>query len=103
MSFKPEQLTRSPYLPDRISGLIKQEIAAGGLVPGSRLPTEVSLAETYGVSRNVVREAIARLRNEGIIEIAARNWSLCLATPAAGLAPRPPRESHCQRPASRAL
>jgi DNA-binding FadR family transcriptional regulator len=61
-------MTRSPYLPDRIADEIKQEIVEGHLEPGVRLPTEQSLAETYGVSRNVVREAIARLRNEGIVE-----------------------------------
>ncbi|MEP9386292.1 FadR/GntR family transcriptional regulator [Mesorhizobium sp. KR9-304] len=68
MSFKPEQIGRTPYLPDRIADQIKQEINENHLGPGERLPTEQFLAETYGVSRNVVREAIARLRNEGIVE-----------------------------------
>jgi GntR family transcriptional repressor for pyruvate dehydrogenase complex len=67
MSFKPRQLSRAP-LPDRIADMIKQEIAEGRLAPGERLPPEQQLAENYGVSRNVVREGIARLRNEGIIE-----------------------------------
>lgn len=68
MSFKPAQISRAPYLPDRIANQIQQEITEGNMEPGTRLPTEQSLAETYGVSRNVVREAIARLRNEGIVE-----------------------------------
>lgn len=67
MSIKPRQLSRAP-LPDRIADMIKQEIAEGRLAPGERLPSEQVLADNYGVSRNVVREGIARLRNEGIIE-----------------------------------
>ncbi len=68
MTFKASQISRTPYLPDRIADQIKQEMTEGHMAPGDRLPTEQSLAETYGVSRNVVREAIARLRNEGIVE-----------------------------------
>lgn len=68
MSFKAKHIERTPYLPDRISEVIKQEIIEGNLTVGSRLPTENALARNYGVSRNVVREAIARLRNEGIVE-----------------------------------
>ena len=36
--------------------------------PGDPLPTEVDLAETLGVSRNVVREALSRLRMLGMVE-----------------------------------
>lgn len=68
MSFKAAHISRTPHLPDRIAEQVKQEITDGHMGPGDRLPTEQSLAETYGVSRNVVREAIARLRNEGIVE-----------------------------------
>ncbi|RWH04754.1 MAG: FadR family transcriptional regulator [Mesorhizobium sp.] len=35
---------------------------------GARLPTEQELSEKFGVSRNVVREAIAQLRADGMIE-----------------------------------
>lgn len=68
MAFNHPQISRTPHLPDRIADQIKQEIDKGNMEPGARLPTEQSLAGTYGVSRNVVREAIARLRNEGIVE-----------------------------------
>ncbi|HWB92871.1 MAG TPA: GntR family transcriptional regulator [Puia sp.] len=36
--------------------------------PGDPLPTEVDLAESLGVSRNVVREALSRLRMLGMVE-----------------------------------
>lgn len=61
-------LERIPQLPSRIAAQIFQEIAEGRLKPGDRLPTEQALAETFGVSRNVVREAISRLRSEGIVQ-----------------------------------
>jgi DNA-binding FadR family transcriptional regulator len=44
------------------------EILGGRFKVGERLPTERELAETLGVSRNVIREAIARLMFEGTVE-----------------------------------
>src|SRR5580704_18728878 len=44
------------------------EIASGRLLPGSRLPTEQQLTAALGVSRTVVREAVAVLRAEGLVE-----------------------------------
>ncbi len=39
-----------------------------GLKVGDALPKEIELAETLGVSRTVVREAMLRLRMVGLIE-----------------------------------
>jgi GntR family transcriptional repressor for pyruvate dehydrogenase complex len=36
--------------------------------PGDALPTEMEMAQSLGVSRNVVREALSRLRMLGIVE-----------------------------------
>ncbi|TIS50219.1 MAG: FadR family transcriptional regulator, partial [Mesorhizobium sp.] len=47
---------------------LSREIESGELNPGTRLPTEQELSEKFGVSRNVVREAIAQLRADGMIE-----------------------------------
>jgi GntR family transcriptional regulator, transcriptional repressor for pyruvate dehydrogenase complex len=44
------------------------EIARGRLAKGDRLPTEQELTAQLGVSRTVVREAIAALRAEGLVE-----------------------------------
>lgn len=67
-SLKLGTLGRTPHLPSRIASEILQEIAEGRLRPGDKLPTETALAERMGVSRNVVREAISRLRSEGIVQ-----------------------------------
>jgi DNA-binding FadR family transcriptional regulator len=46
---------------------IATEIARGRIAPGSRLPTEHELVTAFGVSRTVVREAVAALRAEGLV------------------------------------
>jgi GntR family transcriptional regulator, transcriptional repressor for pyruvate dehydrogenase complex len=43
------------------------DITGGKLAPGSRLPTEQEMIATTGVSRTVVREAVAALRAEGLV------------------------------------
>jgi GntR family transcriptional regulator, transcriptional repressor for pyruvate dehydrogenase complex len=48
---------------ERLAG----EIASGRLVQGARLPTEQAMIAALGVSRTVVREAVAALRAEGLI------------------------------------
>ncbi|HTW29871.1 MAG TPA: FadR/GntR family transcriptional regulator [Acetobacteraceae bacterium] len=58
---------RESHLPMRVARLISREVAEGRIRPGGKLPTEQALAASLGVSRNVVREAIARLRSEGIL------------------------------------
>lgn len=63
-----KEIRRGPQLPDMIAAQIMERINSGELYPGDLLPTEHALAESFGVSRNVVREAIARLRSDGIIE-----------------------------------
>jgi GntR family transcriptional regulator, transcriptional repressor for pyruvate dehydrogenase complex len=62
-----DTLDRAPHLPTRIVDAIRREIGEGRLRPGDRLPGEQTLAETFKVSRNVVREAIARLRSDGVV------------------------------------
>ncbi len=47
-------------------GLLEQ-IKSGQLGPGDQLPTEAELCVTFDVSRTVIREAIARLRSEGLV------------------------------------
>jgi len=65
MALKLGKVNRGPNLPALVASSISREIAQGRLRSGDRLPTEHALATTFGVSRNVVREAIAKLRSEG--------------------------------------
>lgn len=61
------QIQRLETLPAKVAATIAHEIASGRLKGGEKLPTEHELAKTFGVSRSVVREAIAQLRNEGLL------------------------------------
>ncbi|CAM4106048.1 FadR/GntR family transcriptional regulator [Bordetella tumulicola] len=63
-----DSLNRPDNLPDEIAQQIRQKIVSQAFEPGQRLPTELELSQSFGVSRNVVREAIARLKLSGYIE-----------------------------------
>ncbi|MFJ4653101.1 GntR family transcriptional regulator [Nocardia sp. NPDC088792] len=54
-------------LSERVYRSLQRDLAAGVLVPTERLREE-RLAETYGVSRTPVREALARLYADGLLE-----------------------------------
>lgn len=65
MSFSAVTVIR-PY--EQIVRQIQEAIREQGLREGDRLPTERELAETFGVSRSVVREAIKVLTAQGLVE-----------------------------------
>ncbi len=50
---------------------IEQMILRGILRPGARLPAERNLADTLGVSRPSLRDAISILTNNGLLETKA--------------------------------
>ena len=64
-SLTPVGPSRSLVL--EIGRRIAADITAGRLSPGARLPTEQELMAALGVSRTVIREAVATLRAEGLI------------------------------------
>jgi DNA-binding FadR family transcriptional regulator len=64
-SLKPLGAARSLVM--AIGQRIAADIAAGRLLPGSRLPTEQEMMDAMGVSRTVIREAVAALRAEGLV------------------------------------
>ncbi|MFH1057951.1 MAG: FadR/GntR family transcriptional regulator [Pseudomonadota bacterium] len=57
-----------PSLPERVAEVLSQEITQGSRAPGSRLPVEAELAARFGVSRAVIREALAKLKYEGLVD-----------------------------------
>src|SRR5687768_1987066 len=54
-------------LSDRLAARLGDQIDAGSLRPGDRLPTEARLAAAHGVSRTVVREAVHQLKSRGLL------------------------------------
>lgn len=60
-------LERAPSLADTFAQKLREEISSGRLQPGERLPTEQKLSQTFGVSRPIVREAVGRLKHDGLV------------------------------------
>lgn len=56
-----------PVLADRVYHLLYSRISNGDYPTNSKLPPEVTLAEEFGVSRPVLRNALERLRTEGLV------------------------------------
>ena len=47
---------------------LRDQIGGGAFAVGDRLPSEAQLTESFSVSRTVIREAIATLRADGLVE-----------------------------------
>ncbi|MEV5836306.1 GntR family transcriptional regulator [Nocardia sp. NPDC052112] len=62
-------MTRRGRVPlsERVYESLRRDLATGAIVPTERLGEE-RLAEIYGVSRTPVREALARLQADGLVE-----------------------------------
>jgi DNA-binding FadR family transcriptional regulator len=55
-------------LPDRVFEQLMAEIVAGGYPVGSAIPSERELSELLAVNRHVVREAVKRLEQVGLVK-----------------------------------
>jgi GntR family transcriptional regulator, transcriptional repressor for pyruvate dehydrogenase complex len=64
-AFRP--LEAPPSLTHELVLRLTEDITSGKLSAGSRLPTEQEMIKATGVSRTVVREAVAALRAEGLV------------------------------------
>jgi GntR family transcriptional regulator, transcriptional repressor for pyruvate dehydrogenase complex len=64
----PSEILDRLSLFEQVAAHIEKRVLAGELAVGLRLPAEGELAAHYGVSRAVIREALARLREQGLIE-----------------------------------
>lgn len=52
----------------RIQEMLRTQIATGRLAAGQRLPSETELSESFKTTRTTVRQALAQLTFEGLIE-----------------------------------
>lgn len=64
---KNEKVAR-PNLVSQVSNELRQLILSGELTVGDKLPSEAVLTSNYSVSRTVIREALAALRSDGLVE-----------------------------------
>jgi GntR family transcriptional regulator, transcriptional repressor for pyruvate dehydrogenase complex len=59
---------RKPKLAEMVVDALRKRIGGGEFAPGEKLPTESQLTTHFGVSRTVVREAIAALAADGMVQ-----------------------------------
>ncbi len=57
---------------DQMVEALGSKIVAGGYAQGEQLPTEPQLAEAYGASRMIIREAMKSLSAKGLVSIRPR-------------------------------
>lgn len=70
-------------LAEQVMARLGADIRGGRLAPGARLPTEQELTTTLGVSRTVVREAVAALRADGLVVTRRGSGAYVAANPTA--------------------
>jgi GntR family transcriptional repressor for pyruvate dehydrogenase complex len=73
MSRQPQsgRAARPARLPQWLADEIEEDVLAQGYPDDAQLPTETALSQTYGVSRQVVREAARLLEDRGLVSIRA--------------------------------
>lgn len=64
-----QDLIKNPRLYEQVVERLSLQIFNGALRHGDQLPNERKLAEQYGVSRTVIREAMKTLVNNGLVEV----------------------------------
>src|SRR3546814_7635124 len=80
-------------LTHRVIAELRGRIESGALKPGDKLPTEQALIRHFGVSRTVIREAVAGLRADGLVE-PRQGVGVFVLQPAAPNAELPRSEEH---------
>ncbi|MGI5211609.1 winged helix-turn-helix domain-containing protein [Plantactinospora sp. CA-290183] len=61
---------RAPVGYQDLADILRARVSSGEIPPGRRLPSEGTLAQTYGVATRTARAALQQLRNEGLAELA---------------------------------
>lgn len=64
-----KKIGRSDTLRHEVAEYIKKLIEQGKIKPGDRLPTEREMAEKFGVSRTVIRDAVKTLTGIGVLQV----------------------------------
>jgi DNA-binding FadR family transcriptional regulator len=79
-----------PTLADRVAEQLGRLIERGEFPKHCRLPTEFEMCRRFGVSRPVVRAALAMLRERGVVSSTKGSGTVVLKGPEPGAAPRFP-------------
>jgi GntR family transcriptional repressor for pyruvate dehydrogenase complex len=79
LNLKP--VTRKPSLADEVADALRQRLAGGEFKPGDRLPTGAELSSMFNVSLAVIREAMSRLKHDGLIDTVQGAGAFVSGTP----------------------
>jgi GntR family transcriptional repressor for pyruvate dehydrogenase complex len=79
-------LGKRQRLGDQLYGQILEQIVSGRLREGARLPPEQDICKMFGVSRPVVRQALLRLRADGLVHARQGSGTYVMARPSERLA-----------------
>lgn len=86
LTFTPQAPAKPAFvagtLGERTAAALLKKIQDDQLAPGTRLPSELAMVAHFGVSRNIVREAIARLKADGILDSRKGSGTFLLRLPA---------------------
>lgn len=64
MVYRPARVMRAR---EQVEAQLREAILSGEFASGDRLPSELELAESFGVSRTTIREALGSLASAGLI------------------------------------
>jgi len=78
--FRAAPIAANGTLADRVTEVLTQKIKHGEVAVNTRLPSESELANQFSVSRTVIREAISRLKSEGLVETRQGKGTIVLAS-----------------------
>jgi GntR family transcriptional repressor for pyruvate dehydrogenase complex len=76
-----KKIARPQRLSEGVCADLERRIRSGEYAPGEQLPTEKLLSERFEVSRAVIREAVARLKADGLIESRQGSGAFVAARP----------------------
>ncbi|MBD0736149.1 GntR family transcriptional regulator [Streptomyces sp. CBMA29] len=64
----PEETAKAVHLYEAVAIRLAEQISQGQYPPGSMLPSETDLMNTFAISRPTARAAVAELRSMGLVE-----------------------------------
>ena len=67
IQFEPVDVTSNTAYYVQVIDALRRKLDSGELQPGNQLPSEAELCAMFRVSRTVVRQALMKLENEGLV------------------------------------
>lgn len=64
-----EKMIKRYSLSRQIADSLEEKIESGEYAVGAKIPPEAELMQTFGVSRNTIREAVKALASSGVLEV----------------------------------